>query len=126
MTPGQVQDYYESGANLADFRGHAQTPEHPGEAERNPKKYGAYLNRKSVLIRKAIDHVNELIGDYFKFNETNVKDRIRGKKSRHLEEDGKGYRGMTRDELKWTINATEEELIQRATPQYDGNKWWYH
>lgn len=117
---------YESGASLRAARGHAHTPEHPAEAERKPRKYQDYLNRLSTLRRKAYKNMDGQIGEYIKFNPRNVKDRINGNKDRHDEEGGQGFRGMNRDELKWTMKATEEELIQRATPQYEGNPWWYH
>jgi hypothetical protein len=39
---GQFRRYYESGGNLAEFRGHARTPERPERATRNPQRYGEY------------------------------------------------------------------------------------
>lgn len=42
---GVDQAYYESGASLAFTRRHANTPEHPWEAGKNPERYAGYLDR---------------------------------------------------------------------------------
>lgn len=51
---GITQGDYEAGSSLANARGHAQTPERPERAERNPKKYGNYLQRRASLVNDII------------------------------------------------------------------------
>src|SRR5690242_1733985 len=43
---GMTKSQYESGASLAQYRGHAKTPEHPERASRHPEKYSEYLSKR--------------------------------------------------------------------------------
>jgi hypothetical protein len=50
QSAGITRRQYESGASLEKARGHAETPERPERAEKNPTKYAKYVAKKQKII----------------------------------------------------------------------------
>jgi hypothetical protein len=142
---GVTKSQYQSGTNLSKARGHAQTPEHPREAERHPERYPDYVARKA---RKRPpggappkgpapeDEAYELnenrdyaflniygkLGHYHKFNRKTVLANVYGGETAESGE----VKGMTLEQAQWSANADTEELRSAASDQYRANPWFYH
>lgn len=135
---------YERGRNLSAARGHYATPEHGlKDAQKNPKKYGEYIRKRTVprpaakpapssaelearelnkWKDKAYNSIVSKLGSLYKFNIDTVEANVYGGTT---SESGP-VKGMDLAECKWTARATRDELRAHASPQYKGNPWFYH
>jgi hypothetical protein len=133
LTDTQIKARYNTGklGPQSTARGHANSPEKPDRALRNPERYKEYLkkhktpidfidvapgeppliiDRLSIQDMAYINFVQQL-GDYLKFNFKTVR--------RNCER-------MTDQEAQWTAKATGEEIRSRARMTIPNNPWYYH
>jgi hypothetical protein len=134
LSDKQIRERYNRGTlgSLSQARGHAATPEHPYQAQRNPLRYREYIakNQPQSIIGgspadkrlRTLEHIERLLGDYFKFSTRHVIDSVNK---------------MTDSELEWTLNADVWDIRGRAAVQVPGheswladsgqrNQWFYH
>lgn len=125
---GITQEYYESGGGLHKARGHGETPEHPAEADRNPKKYSKYRNSRNYLTRKVIARKKLVFGGMLRFHEMHSRDYVvRGVP--HLA--GWEQRPPSIGELKDYLAASDDQLFAWASEAqriqaYQYSPLWYH
>lgn len=132
LSDSQIRARYNAGTlgPQTAARGHAQTPERPSLARRNPERYERYLRKRERTgggprqpEQWRIDAYNNIkakIGEYFRYNDNTVRLHC--------------FQMMTRAEGEWTINADEEMIVQRARVAYglrlfrrvEQSPWWYH
>ena len=132
LSDSAIKSRYNSGSlgPQSAARGHAQTPEKPERAARNPGKYQKYIEKhrkerpreyaKISRRDRAYGNVLAKIGNYIKFNPSAVRKRI--------------YEMMTDAEVEWTIIASEDMIVGRASVNYGlrlfgdyrQSPWWYH
>jgi hypothetical protein len=65
----RIQNYLAAhpGATRSEARGHGATPEHPRAAEKQPEKYGDYLERRRGLEQRLINLKFQQFGSSTKF-----------------------------------------------------------
>lgn len=115
---------YLAGQSVSKARGHAKTPEHGiKDAIKNPQKYQDYIKKqiptggqyppvdREDLEDKALRSMDIKLGYYLKYRRDSVIARVKK---------------MTVRELRITIAATEDQLVQLARPQHKSNPWHYH
>lgn len=111
-------------------RGHADTPERPEIARRNPGRYRKYIEKRRpkrgggdyIFTRRdlAYSNVYSKLRDYARYGDAAVRKRV--------------YSMMSDKEVEWTINASEDMLVGRAAANYGmrlfgtytQSPWWYH
>jgi hypothetical protein len=121
---GITRGKYISGESLSGSRGHAKTPEHGiKDAIKRPEKYKDYINKKTPtggggapvnrddLEDQALRSMDTKVGDYLKYRRDSVIGRIKK---------------MTVNQLRMTIAASEDDIVQLARPQHKSNPWHYH
>lgn len=121
---GITRSKYVSGESLSSSRGHSKTPEHGiKDAIKRPEKYKDYINKKSPtggggpyvnkdeLENQALHSMDTKVGDYLKYRRDSVIARIKK---------------MTINQLRMTIAASEDDIVQLARPQNKNNPWHYH
>jgi hypothetical protein len=146
---GITKSQYEHGRPLSGARGHGATPEHGLQsATRTPaaaKKYGDYIRKRTVPgggtpvpvasaaaedeayeLNQAKDaaylNIHSRLKDYYKYKRETVLANVYGGETPESGE----VSGMSLAEARWTAQADTEELRAHATPQYQGNPWFYH
>ena len=129
LTDAQIKSRYNFGSlgPQTAARGHAETPERPSRAARNPGKYRKYIakhqpERVAGISRRdlAYGNVDQKIGHYVKYSPQAIRNRI--------------YNMMTDAEVEWTISADEDMIVGRAAANYGmrlfgdyrQSPWWYH
>ncbi len=122
---GVTKAYYEGGGKLGKARGHAHTPEHPEEAERNPEKYPKYRNN---LVKKVIAKKKRVFGDQPRFHELHSRDYVIHGVA-HLA--GFEQRPPTIAELKEFLALSDNQLYAKASSAARGvelqySALWYH
>jgi len=125
---GITREYYESGGGLTKARGHSETPEHPEDADKNPKKYNKYRNSRNYLTRTVIKRKKDVFGNQPRFHEMHSRDYvIRGVP--HLA--GWEQRPPTLQEMKDYLAASDDQLFEWASAaqraqEYQYSPLWYH
>lgn len=116
---GITPQMHAAGESIRAARGHARTPEHPAEAERNPEKFKDYFGERRKLILQVARRKAQLFGDSHKFNAKRSQDII------NMGWDAKNV--PSNAQLQWAINADEYELldaIESGDEEY--SFLWYH
>jgi len=139
---GITKSQYQSGTNLSKARGHAQTPEHPREAQKHPERYKKYIQKRqkgrggppkgptpedeAYELNAARDlaflNIYGKLGQYHKFNRKTVLANVYGGETAESGE----VPGMTLEQARWSADADTEELRSAASDQYRANPWFYH
>lgn len=73
-----VRRYYETGGDLAALRGHANTPERPYIAARQPERYNGYIRRHPNSVRPMTAFVFQQDWDFNPnaYNEVELADHV--------------------------------------------------
>lgn len=79
MRSGIDQKTYEAGASLKKARGHAETPERPADAIRQPSKYQKYRAKAKGLAQQVEDRKQALWGSRFKYHDVRSRAYVQGK-----------------------------------------------
>lgn len=84
---GITRTAYESGVSLAKARGHAATPEHPREAEKekNRERYRRYRDKKAELAKKVQGVKERWFGNRESWNPVNSEKALKNKGTRELQ-----------------------------------------
>jgi hypothetical protein len=77
QSAGITKRQYNSGVSLSKARGHANTPERPERAQKNPGKYQAYEAKKLGIADKIQDFKRAKWGHRPKYNEDRSKMAVR-------------------------------------------------
>jgi hypothetical protein len=118
---GITKRQYESGANLAKARGHAETPEHPEDVIRQPTKYQKYRGTLVRLQDEVILKKERLFGNRLRFNRERAEKYIRnGARDVPVP----GIRDLRRA-LEMSDEDIEEAISQRESDD-TMHFWWYH
>ena len=133
LTDAQIRSRYNSGSlgPQTAARGHAETPERPSRAARNPGRYEKYIAKREQrgkhigggpVSRRELAYGNvwQKLHNYLRYDDRAVQKRVRFM--------------MTDAEVEWTINASEDMLVGRAAANYGmrlfgdyrQSPWWYH
>lgn len=73
------------------------------------------------------DDLDGMSRDELEFEATRAMDREFGDEAKYSAEDVRDRIGrMSDDDLKFTISADHNELIDAAKMDIDDNPWWYH
>lgn len=110
LRKGITQEAYESGASLTAARGHANTPEHPEDAARNPSKYQKYRQNAMRLQQQVYARKQALWDTRFKWNDQRAKENVF---RRQNSPDGTQTVPGTRL-LRAMLAATDDELEQHV------------
>lgn len=127
----QVRAYYENPSNnLGVLRRHvtksgSAVPEHGlKDAQRNPLKYGDYLKKSQPVktggtahsrdywYNRAVRKMDGLFADRFKYRESVVRHNLQNASTRELQ--------------FYSDYASEENLLDLASEQRQGNPLYYH
>ena len=73
---GVTRTQYERGDSLKGARGHANTPENPAEALRNPDKYEIYIGKRDALIRQIEEFKRQKWGSNDNYNANRARRNI--------------------------------------------------
>lgn len=76
LRKGITQEAYESGVSLKAARGHANTPEHPEDAARNPSKYKKYRQQAIRLQQQVHERKQQLWDTRFKYNDARSRENV--------------------------------------------------
>lgn len=116
MRSGINQETYEAGVGLSKARGHAETPEHPVEAIKNPSRYAKYRAKIRPLYRQVEERKRALWESRFKYDDMRQMEYVKGKMP-----DGKapGIRMMLQM-LKMTDDELDERVHEASVHERDG------
>lgn len=116
---GITPEMHAAGESIRAARGHANTPEHPREAENNPEKFKDYFGKRRKLVLKVARIKAQLFGDSHKFNARRSQDIV------NMGWEGKNVPSNAR--LQWAIDADESELLDAIeSGDEDFSFLWYH
>jgi len=110
LRKGITQEAYESGASLKAARGHADTPEHPEDAARQPSKYQKYRQNAIRLQQQVYERKQRLWDTRFKYNDARARENVFRRKD---SADGIQKVPGTRI-LKAILTATDDELEEHV------------
>lgn len=128
---GITQSSYESGVSLKGARGHAQTPEHPREAVKQPSKYQQYRTRVASLQQQVWERKQRLFDTSHKWHEKRAKENIfRRQPSDDLIMQVPGARVLRKllaasDDEWWDRIVQASDLAARGVTD-DWNALFYH
>jgi hypothetical protein len=116
---GITPQMHAAGESIRAARGHEHTPEHPKEAQNNPRDFGDYLGKRRGLVQKVAQIKRRLFGDSHKFNPKRSADIINM--------GWKGENPPSNAKLQWAIEASEDELLEAITSGDEEYSFlWYH
>ena len=116
---GITPQIHAAGGSIRAARGHANTPEHPADAEKKPEKFKDYFGKRRELVLKVARRKAQLWGDSHKFNRKRSQDIV-----------NMGWNGTnvpSNAKLQWAIDADESDLmdaIESGDEEY--SFLWYH
>ena len=73
---GIDKEAYEAGTSLKAARGHAETPEHPREAIKNPSRFALYRKRRGGLQAQVWEKKKRIFEGNFKWHEGRAREYI--------------------------------------------------
>lgn len=131
LRKGITQEAYEAGASLKAARGHAETPEHPEEAAKNPQKYKKYVRRLASLQKEVWERKQRLWDTRFKWNDQRAKENVF---RREASSDGISQVPRRAELLKflaasddeWEANVMAASFAARQGLSDDWNALFYH
>jgi len=108
-----------AGESIRAARGHANTPEHPQEAENRPRDFGDYMSNRRTLSVRVAQMKRQMFGDEHKFNPRRSANVV-----------GKGWDGHHAPSnalLQWALDASHDEIMDAITSgDEDYSFLWYH
>src|SRR5690349_17310855 len=116
---GITPEMHAAGESIRAARGHARTPEHPQEAEKNPEKFKDYFGERRKLVLQVARRKAQLFGESHKFNRKRSQDIV-----------NMGWQGNnvpSNAKLRWAIEASEYELLDEIESGDEEYSFlWYH
>jgi hypothetical protein len=103
---GITKDAYESGASLSKARGHANTPEHPEDAIKQPSRYQKYRAKLKPLQQQVWTRKENLFERNFKWHEGRAREWVKSPSSGRQP----GIRIM-----KQFLAMSDDEIYQKAS-----------
>ena len=121
---GITQADYESGSSLSKARGHAHTPEHPSDAEKDKNRYKKYRDNRNRLVQMVIERKQRLFGSQTRYNHIHsvsyVKDGVPNLP-------GFEQTPPSVAELKAAVKKSDDQILNEARNQRpEKSYWWYH
>lgn len=111
MRSGVSQETYEAGVGLSKARGHAETPEHPVEAIKQPSRYQKYRAKVRPLHIQIEERKRALWESRFKYNDLRSREYVKGDKKEGIRTPG--IRKMI-EALRMSDDEWEEKVLDAA------------
>jgi hypothetical protein len=115
---GITPERHRAGESLSEARGHARTPEHPQQADRDAARFRDWFATRRQLVRRLNQRKAQIWGDSHKYRRYSAN---------KITESGVNGKTPSNSLLRWALDASLEELELAAESGDDDYGFlWYH